>query len=113
MCAIPEVQFNVYFTDCLTQRLCHEESKWKCKELMSGGGGHGPACCGRLSASASPVTAAVASQPGAAGLGQSATPLLSPGSGCHIFDSLVALKLTCVAIRLQEGKGAEVASTCP
>lgn len=35
---------------------------------------------GWLSASASPVIAVVASQPGAAGLGQSATPLLSPGS---------------------------------
>lgn len=45
-------------------------------------------------ASASPVIAVVTSQPGAAGLGQKATPLLSPGSTCHIFDSL---KLTCVA----------------
>lgn len=46
MCAIPKVQFNVYFTDCLTQRLCHEESKWKCKALISRGGVHGPACSG-------------------------------------------------------------------
>lgn len=97
MCAIPEVQFNVYFTDCLTQSLCHEESKWKCKVLMSRGGVHSPACSGGLSVSASPVIAVVASQPGAAGLGQSATPLLSPGSSCHVFDSLVSLNLTCVA----------------
>lgn len=52
-------------------------------------GCHSPACCGGLGVSASPVIAVVASQPGAAGLGQSATPLLSPGSSCHIFDSLV------------------------
>lgn len=39
--------------------------------------------------SSSPVIAVVASQPGAAGLGQSATPLLSPGSVCHTFDSLI------------------------
>lgn len=69
----------------LTERLCHEESKWKCKEMMSGGGTHGPACCRGLGASASPVIAVVASQPGAAAFGQSVTPLLSPGSSCHIF----------------------------
>lgn len=81
----------------LTQRLCHEESKWKCKELMSGGGTHSPACCRGLSASASPVIAVVASQPGAAGLGQNATPLLSPGSSCHIFwlsEAHLCCKLT-------------------